>query len=265
MLGVRPHLVGALGGERRRRRVDHRERAVEHGTCAERRERGVGLARIRREGERGDQEDALRRDVPLAGRRHAHRDDLDRRRHVGVDRVQPGEHLLEEPDRVHLHGRGEEAVEGTRAEVEPRHDAREASDRRRGPPREVGVRVRVGAHQLAVGRDHLDRRHLLGRPTPAAGVPALAALQEEAADADARAVAAAEEAAPLLEERAQLVAAPHRGSGRHDPRLLVEADAVQRREIDRSAPSRRLHAAQLRPPERTATRHPRSAAYRTPA
>jgi hypothetical protein len=44
-------------------------------------------------------------------------------------------------------------------------------------------------HELAIGGDDVDAEDVLAAPAPAAAVPALAGLQEEAADADRLAVA----------------------------------------------------------------------------
>ena len=64
----------------------------------------------------------------------------------------------------------------------------------------------VGAHQLAVGRDDVDRLDAHARRAVDAPVPAEAALQQVAAEADAGAVAGGEEQVVLGELREQLVA-----------------------------------------------------------
>ena len=106
--------------------------------------------------------------------------------------------------------------------------------------------------------------HVLAAPAPAAAVPALPALQQEAADADRLAVPAGEHPAVRLQERRQLHAAlaPPAARWRRSPSHAISR--MPPRSIS-SASSRTLQPAQLCPPERTETCQPRSPASRTPS
>ena len=119
---------------------------------------------------------------------------------------------------------------------------------------------------VTVGGHHLDRLDRLRRPAPAPAVPAHPALQQEAAEPDRRAVPAGEEPAPAGEERVEVDAAAHRRPDGHGLRWPRRSSC--RRSAARSmssVSSRSDQAAQLCPPERTATCRPSARASRTPA
>ena len=70
------------------------------------------------------------------------------------------------------------------------------------------------------------------RPAPAAAVPALAALQQEATDPDGRAVTADEEPVTLGEEGRELEAAAHGRSGADDACGPVVAEVGEAGEVE---------------------------------
>lgn len=146
--------------------------------------------------------------------------------------MQPGHHLVEVVEAVGVHGLGHVARRRQRAQVEAGHHAEEARPGAAGGPEQVGVLLGVGADQLALGGHHVDGHDVLRRPAPAAGVPALAALQQEAADPDGRAVAAREEPAVAVEERPELGAAAGGRAGRDDLRLRVVRHLAQGIEVE---------------------------------
>ena len=179
--------------------------------------------------ERGHQQHRVGRDRRVG---LGERDDLDGVLDEVMRVVQPRHHLVEVGEGERLHGEPEVLGLGQRAQVEAGDDAEEAGPGAAGGPEQVGVLVLRGPDQLAVGGDHVDRDDVLRRPAPAAGVPALAALEQEAADADGRAVPAGEEPAALLEERPELDAALDRGRGRDDLRRLVVRELLESAEVD---------------------------------
>ena len=160
------------------------------------------------------------------------RDDLDGVGDRRVRLVQPGHHLVEVVEGVGVHGLGDVARCRHRAEVEAGHHAEEPRPRAAGRPVEVAVLLGVGADQLAVRGHHVDRLDVLRGPAPAAAVPALPALEQEAADADGGAVPAGEEPPALGEVRRQLGAALDGRRGADDAGDVVVRQLAEPAEVD---------------------------------
>jgi hypothetical protein len=117
-------------------------------------------------------------------------------------------------------------------EMEAHDDPRERRPGSAGGPEQVGILFGIASQQLAIGGDDVDRDDALGGPAPAALVPALAALEEEAADADRWAMSTVEEPAPRLEVRREGVASAGRRLRRRDPGLEIEGHLLELPEID---------------------------------
>jgi hypothetical protein len=83
-----------------------------------------------------------------------------------------------------------------------------------------------------VGGDDVDGDDVLARPAPAPAVPALPALEQEPAEAHARAVPAREDAPVSVEERRQLGAALDRRAGGGDAGRRVVGHVAQAAEVD---------------------------------
>ena len=168
----------------------------------------------------------------IRGRRAADGDKLDRRRHVVARRIQPVEDLSRDRRRVDVGRPGELPVAFARPQPERGDHAEEARPRAPGRPEQVGVGSLVAPRDVTVGGHHLDRVDGLGRPAPAAAVPAHPALQQEPAEPDGRAVPAREEAPAGGEERVEVEPAAHRGPDGDDPGLRLVVHAGERREVD---------------------------------
>ncbi len=151
---------------------------------------------------------------------------------AGQERVQPGEQL----DRV---------VQRVRAGVVPHHrgrrvglqvktgdEAGEAGAGAAGRPQQVGVVGLVGVDEFAVGGHHVDGDDALAGPAAGAAVPALAALQQVAAEPDRGAVPGRERAAPSGQVRGQFEAALDGRADRDDAGGLVVADVAQGAQVD---------------------------------
>src|SRR5690554_2865825 len=106
--------------------------------------------------------------------------------------VEPLHHPVEVLQLEGLESVAEEPEEGARRDVKAGHDPGKGWSCSACGPVQVAVLVGVGAHEFAISSDDIDRDDALGRPSPSTLVPALAALEQEAADSDGGAVAAIE-------------------------------------------------------------------------
>jgi hypothetical protein len=125
---------------------------------------------------------------------------------------------------------GQDAVERVEGELERGNDA-EVRARAAHRPEEIGVLALVGAHEAAVGRDHLDRAEVVDREAVLALEPAHAAAEGQPANAGVRHDAhgtnepvCLRRCVKLAEERAAVHA--------RCARLRVHARAAHAREID---------------------------------
>jgi hypothetical protein len=149
-------------------------------------------------------------------------------RHARRDLVGPGEHLCEHRRRVGDERVGGHARTPLQAQVKARDDTEEARACTARRPQQVGVLALVRADELTVGGDDVDRLDAHACGPGHAAVPAVAALKQVAAEADARAVAGGEEQVAPGQRREQLVAAAARLHLRGH-RRLVDVVAAQRR------------------------------------
>ena len=181
------------GSERVHREVaehdgrDHGERVAHGGHLAQRLQQLAALGLVAQERGPHDRERAPagirrhvgdRREVQQRCPRHQL---VGQRRLQGAPRVQ---HLAGELEREEQRA-GVQLIDRVHGELDRRHDpvvATAAAQR----PEQVGVMLGVGANELAVGGDELDRRHRIALQAVLAGQPAHAAAERVARDPDVR-------------------------------------------------------------------------------
>ncbi len=117
-------------------------------------------------------------------------------------------------------------------QVKAGDDTEEPGARAAGGPEQIGVLGLIGVNQFAVGGDHIEGDHALTRPPVLAAVPALTALQKEAAYAHARAMASGKRAPVLAQERGQLRASVDRRTGQRNAAGRVVAELAQLPQVD---------------------------------
>ena len=105
-------------------------------------------------------------------------------------------------------------------------------------PEQLGLVRRVGAHELAVGGDELDRGHRVGLQAVLAGQPADAAAERVADDADVRR-GAVQAARPCSDRRGVDVLPERRRADAHAARLGVDGEPGQRRRVEEQRPLQR--------------------------
>ncbi|BCI88369.1 hypothetical protein NIIDMKKI_35750 [Mycobacterium kansasii] len=157
---------------------------------------------------------------------------LDAAIHVGADVAGPGVDLVGHVERVHVHAGAADGRAGIELEVKRRDDPEKARPGAAGGPVQLGVIVCVAIDLLAVGGDDLEPDDALAGGAENPAVPAVPALQQVAAQADAFTVAAREKEVLCLEiGHEQAAALAGAGDGRHvfgiDPRVVETADVKQ--------------------------------------
>ena len=173
----------------------------------------------------------------LVGRDERHRRDLhdigDRRELVG-SRLrgghEPGDHLRR--------GRQEEhAPDDRRQLVQPVLEARhhpEVAATAANRPEQVGLVLRVGAHQLAVGGDHIGRQDVVDGQAELAGEEADAATHGDAADPH-RARVAEPDHETVRAERGRKLAGGQSRLCPDGPARNVDVETLHRRQIEHDA------------------------------
>ena len=151
--------------------------------------------------------------------------------HVGADRSGPWVDLVGQLDRIDVETAAADGRPRIELEMKSGDHCEEAGAGTARRPVQVGVVVPVDVQALPVGGDHIETQHAFaGRPEHAA-VPAVSALQEVAADADALAMARGEEQVlrrqPSGQHTAAHARADHSGSGGRVDRAAVEAADVE--------------------------------------
>ena len=112
---------------------------------------------------------------------------------LGTDRAPPGVHLVGELDRVHVQAGAQDRRTRVNPQFERGDHTEEARSRAAGGPIQVGVVLGVAVDLFTVGGDDLEPKHALTCRAEHRTVPAVSALQQIAAEANAFAMARREE------------------------------------------------------------------------
>ena len=131
---------------------------------------------------------------------------------------------------VPQHHAGVDLAERVEAELERRDDA-EVPAAAAQRPEQLGVVLRVRAHQLSLGRHELDRRDAVGLQAVAAREPAHAAAERVAGDADVRA-GAVQRDQPVRRGGVHDLLPQHAGTDAGDPVDGVDLHAADPARLD---------------------------------
>jgi hypothetical protein len=167
----------------------------------------------------------------VRGRQRQQQELLDRARQPAHRLGEPGHDRLHQIERVHVDALHDHPRKRVQPQVVAEDHPREARPAAPRGPEQVRVALRVGRDQLAVGVHQVDGENVLARDSPATLIPALAAAEQVAADADGRAMPRREGESVLRQRRDELRVLDRRlGGGR--PGRHVHRHAVEPRQVD---------------------------------